>query len=103
MTYYESIMQGLNEAVDYANGKTEGVRVHKVEVKPVPSFNAGDIKTIRGTLGMTQMIFASMLGVSKKTVEAWEEGINAPNGPSCRLLAMFRENPETAKTIVMQL
>ena len=36
--------------------------------------------------GMTQSVFAAYMGVSKKTVEAWEGGRTHPTGPACRLL-----------------
>ena len=35
---------------------------------------------------MTQGVFASYMGVSKKTVEAWECGRTHPTGPAFRLL-----------------
>ena len=34
-TAYESIMQGLNEALDHAQGKEVGARVHAIEVPVV--------------------------------------------------------------------
>ena len=36
--------------------------------------------------GMTQSVFVSYMGVSKKTVEAWECGRTHPTGPVFRLL-----------------
>lgn len=78
MNVYESILQGLNEAVAYTKGTCKEARVHKISVEPVPHFNASDIRSIRMDLGMTQVIFASVMGVSPKTVEAWEQGINTP-------------------------
>ena len=35
---------------------------------------------------MTQTVFANYMGVSKKTVEAWELGRTHPTGPAYRLL-----------------
>lgn len=70
MNVYESILQGLNEAVAYTTGTCKEARVHKISVEPVPHFNASDIRSIRMDLGMTQVIFASVMGVSPKTVEA---------------------------------
>ena len=35
---------------------------------------------------MTQAVFANYMGVSSKTVEAWEKGTNHPTGSACRLL-----------------
>ena len=33
------------------------------------------------------------MGVSVKTVEAWEAGRNTPNGTACRMLAITKANP----------
>lgn len=61
---------------------------------PVREFEAGEIKEIRNGLGMTQTVFAMFMGVSKKTVEAWEAGRNMPDGPARRLLAMAQADPQ---------
>ena len=41
---------------------------------------------------MTQHVFADFLGVSVKTVEAWERGRNHPTGPACRLIKILEED-----------
>jgi len=46
MSVYESIMQGLTEAVDYQQGKIPA-RKTKLTIKPVAAFNTDDIKRIR--------------------------------------------------------
>ena len=61
---------------------------------PVREDVASEIMEIRNGLGMTQAVFALFMGVSKKTVEAWESGRNMPDGPARRLLAMVQEEPE---------
>lgn len=38
---------------------------------------------------MTQSVFAAYMGVSKKTVEAWEGGRTHPSGSAFRLLEML--------------
>jgi putative transcriptional regulator len=38
-------------------------------------------------------MFAGSLGVSPKTVEAWENGRNKPEGTSRRLLEIVRDDP----------
>lgn len=73
MSVYKSIMQGLNEAVKYQEGKLDA-RKTKISIKPVESFSSEDIKQIRNHVGLSQALFASSLGISKKTVEAWEHG-----------------------------
>lgn len=58
-------------------------------VEPVKEYSAEDIKKIRTKTGTTQGFLAKWLGVSKKTVQAWEGGVNIPSGPSARLLALL--------------
>jgi putative transcriptional regulator len=61
---------------------------------PLPSYGASDIKAIRNSLALTQSSFSFIFGVSTKTIEAWQSGINKPQGPALRLLDLFVHNPE---------
>lgn len=90
MKVYDGIMQGLNEAIAYNEGK---VQAKTMSIEPVPDFEAIEIKSIRNELGMTQVMFAGFMGVSTKTVEAWEAGRNMPDGPARRILAMLKVDP----------
>lgn len=101
MSVYKSIMQGLDEAVKYQEGKIDA-RKTKITVKQVESFSSEDIKQIRKQVGLSQILFASSLGVSKKTVEAWERGRNTPAGPSRRLLQLIRDNPEVIEQYMIK-
>ena len=89
MSVYESIMQGLNEAVEYEKG-TGKARCEKCTVMPVPEFSPDEIKEVRASLRMTQGTFAALMGVSAKTVEAWEKGTNVPLGTARRMLALLQ-------------
>ena len=90
---YESIMTGLNEALDDAQSEKPILKRHKVIVEPVKVFEADEVKKIRNSTGMSQKIFASYMGVSK-TVEAWEAGTNHPSGAASRLLSMIEKDKE---------
>jgi putative transcriptional regulator len=92
MSVYESIIKGLNEAIDYEKG-TGKARTTKCTVNPVPEFNAQEIKDVRISLGMTQVTFAEVMGVSTKTVEAWEAGTNKPIGSARRFLSVLKSDP----------
>ncbi len=59
------------------------------EVVSIIEFTADDIKRIRKKTRTTQGFLANWLGVSKKTVQAWEGGWNTPNGASARLLSLL--------------
>ena len=92
MDVYKSIITGLNEAVGYEKG-TVKARKAKCTVNPAPDFNAQEIKSVRNTLQMTQATFAAVMGVSTKTVEAWEVGTNTPIGTARRMLSLLKADP----------
>lgn len=91
MNVFESIMTGLNDAVDYEKGEGKA-RTVKLTVAPVPDFSAEEIKALRHTLKMTQGTFAALMGVSSKTVEAWETGTNIPLGTARRTLGLLKSD-----------
>lgn len=92
MSVYESIMQGLNEAIDYEKGNIKA-RTETLSVAPLPDIGSSDVKSIRLSLDMTQVFFAAVMGVSVKTVEAWEAGTNTPSGTARRMLYLLQSDP----------
>ncbi len=92
MSVYESIVQGLTEAEQYQQGNIS-VRKTKLTIKPVETFSTDDIKQIRKKTGLSQVSFAGTIGVSPKTIEAWENGRNKPEGAARRLLEVIRDDP----------
>ena len=89
---YKSIMTGLQEAIDDARGTGPQLPRRKVVIEPVKSYDAEEIRVIRKTTGLSQRLFAAYLGVSPKTVEAWESGVNQPSGPASRLLSIIESD-----------
>ena len=93
---FDSIMTGLNEALEYAKGdKTKGrsrIREMPPEIKPIKEYSKDDIRAIRINLNLSQRAFADVLGVSAKTVEAWESGINSPAGSSSRIIELLEKD-----------
>lgn len=65
-----------------------------MKIEPTRTFSGEEVKAIRLSANLTQLTFAAVLGVSKKTVEAWECGRYTPGGPACRLLSMIEKEPE---------
>ncbi len=93
MTVGEGLITALEQAIDYERGKpVKGVTSRKISIAPLPHYNAQKIKDIRTGLGLTQSTFAHVMGVSKKTVEAWESGRNEPKGPAQRMLMFFEKD-----------
>lgn len=94
---YESIMTGLAEAIDDAKSKDKKLQRRVVTILPVKEYEAAEIKEIRKRTGLSQKLFAGYMGVSDKTVEAWESGKNKPSGVASRLLTMMEMNSELTK------
>lgn len=52
------------------------------------------VKQFRKEHHLTQIALANILGVTKKTVEKWEQGTNNINGSSAVLLKLLSDNAE---------
>ena len=82
---FDDLTTGLQQAIDYEKGA--GIaKTRTLLIAPVKKYSNDEIKAIRNKAGMTQAVFANYMGVSKKTVEAWELGRTHPTGPAYRLL-----------------
>lgn len=52
------------------------------------------VKVFRKNHNLTQIALANIIGVTKKTIEKWEQGTNNINGSSAVLLKLLNDNPE---------
>lgn len=94
-TYGQSIIRGLKEAVAHTEGKqVAGLRARRVSIKPIPHYKHNEIKRIRTKVQMTQKSFALFMGVSVKTIEAWENGRNEANGTAQRMLYLLDKDKQ---------
>ena len=82
---FESIKQGLREAVGHAQGESVAVKIHRPQ--PV------DVKALRNRVAMTQEQFAARFGFSVATLRHWERGDRSPQGPALVLLNVIDKNP----------
>ena len=93
MNLFEDIKLGLEQAIEYEKGNIKA-KSTTLSVAPLDTFTSAEIKEIRTSTGLTQKMFAKYMGVSVKTVEAWEAGRNHPEGAACRLLTITRAHPD---------
>ncbi|MCB0325398.1 MAG: helix-turn-helix domain-containing protein [Bdellovibrionales bacterium] len=61
-------------------------RVHQIEISSVIE--------ARQKVGLSQAEFAELLGVSKRTLQDWEQGRREPSGAAKSLLEVARKRPE---------
>lgn len=89
---YNDIAQGLREAIAYERGELPARAVRRtLKITPLPTWQPTEIKSLRLSLSMTQRTFAEYMGVSLKTVEAWESGRNRPSGSASRLMQVISQ------------
>jgi putative transcriptional regulator len=58
------------------------------------AFEPARVKETREMLRASQGVFAEFLGVSRKAVQDWEQGIKPPHGSACRLMDEIRRDPD---------
>ena len=80
MTFGE-LMKSAKQALAYERGENSGHRVTR-------------IARLRQQLKYSQSVFARVLNVSPKTVQAWEQGIRVPSDAALKLLSIAKRHPE---------
>ncbi|MBI5936928.1 MAG: helix-turn-helix domain-containing protein [Betaproteobacteria bacterium] len=83
---FESIKQGLTQAVDHAKGRKVAAKVYR------PS--EVDVAGLRKRLDLTQEQFAARFGFSVATLRHWERGDRTPHGPALVLLNLIERDPK---------
>lgn len=86
----ENDFELLCESIRQAGEIRRGVR------KPSRTFiiEDPDPKAIRERLGLSQSRFASIIGVSVRTLQNWEQGRREPEGPAKALLRVVDREPQ---------
>lgn len=99
--YFEDLMEGLHEAILYERGLIDlRTTVFVIPDKP-PQLSKKKIKALReNVLGVSQPLFAQILGVSPAAVKAWEQGNKKPSGTARRLMQLFVQDPETLQKLM---
>ena len=87
--FFNGIKEGLEEALAYEKGKASAETIARKRSLPDV-----DVKAERESLDMTQKAFANVLGVSKRTVEAWETGRNTPSPTAKNLIYLISRKPD---------
>ena len=78
---WQEVLDGVREI------KAGGGKRVKVEPK-------SDVVRVRVKSGLSQTQFAAALGVSKRTLEQWEQGRREPSGAAQTLLKIAERHPE---------
>ncbi len=89
---FNELLASVQEMEDIIQGKKTAARI--------TTFPEPKAKTIREKTGLSQNQFALLVGVSKRTLENWEQGRRRPTGPAKVLLRILDADPEhTVRTL----
>jgi len=88
-TLSEKIKRGLEEILEYKQGKRT-LRTKLIDLPEPPlEYRAEEIKKIREKGDYSQSVFAIILNVSVRTVQSWESGVRVPSHSALRLLEII--------------
>lgn len=86
----QEILDGLREFKAHQRGGVE-LRTRTTEM---PAIEMPDPKAARERMGLSQSAFAALIGVSRRTLQEWEQGRRSPTGPARALLRVAERHPE---------
>jgi putative transcriptional regulator len=83
---FQLLLSSAKEAVAIAKGEKKAAR-RTIITSP-------DASVIREKLELSRREFASLLGVSERTLEGWEQKRRTPTGPARALLLVAERQPK---------
>jgi putative transcriptional regulator len=90
----ERMIESARQALAFAKGKeNHGCEVH------VPADI--DVKSIREKISLSQSEFATLFGLSKRTLEHWEHGRRVPSGPARAFLTVIAREPDAVRRALL--
>ena len=62
-----------------------------------------DIGEARTAVGLSQQEFADLMGISKRTLQEWEQGRRVPTGAAKTLIKLAIKHPEVLKEVLKEI
>ena len=90
-TDFDALLASVEEMDQILRGEKQPGRVTE--------FEGPKVKEIREQTGLSQVRFAAMIGVSKRTLENWEQGRARPNAQAAILLRLIQQYPDTLERL----
>jgi putative transcriptional regulator len=90
---FGELKESLAQALGHARGERHDLRTTVLPAPPRPMKKAEIVK-LRQSLNYSQAVFARVLNVSVRTVQAWEQGLREPSDAALKLLQIAKRHPE---------
>ncbi|MBK6422845.1 MAG: helix-turn-helix domain-containing protein [Gemmatimonadetes bacterium] len=94
---FEELVASVKQMKDIQAGRRKPGRVTRAE--DLVGTGAGQIVALRRQFGLSQAKFAALLGISTGTLQNWEQGRRAPDGPAKVLLRVAAAHPEALLSV----
>jgi putative transcriptional regulator len=92
---FADLKEALEGALAFERGERRDLKVTRIQApRPPKAMSPKDIARIRLKLNCSQAVFAMMLNISPKTVQAWEQGSREPGDVELKLLTIAKNHPE---------
>ena len=92
---FGDLKEALEGALAFERGGRGDLKVTRLQApRPPKAMTPKDIARIRLKLNCSQAVFAMMLNISPKTVQAWEQGSREPGDAALKLLTIAKKHPE---------
>lgn len=86
---FQDLLASVRDAGRHMRGEKVAGAVETLIEEP-------DVKVLREGAGVSQAEFAQLIGVSRRTLENWEQHRARPSGPARALLKIVAANPRAA-------
>ncbi len=70
----------------------QDIKEGKGKRKSIDGFD--DVRRVRDELHLSQLAFSSLMGISVRTLQEWEQGRRKPRGSAISLLRIAHKHPE---------
>lgn len=92
---FGDLKEAMEGALAYERGDRRDLKVTRIQApRPPKAMSPRDIARIREKLNCSQAVFAMILNISPKTVQAWEQGSREPGDAALKLLTIAKNHPE---------
>ena len=92
---FADLKNAMEDALAFERGKGRDLKVTRIQAPhPPKALSPRNIARIRERLNCSQAVFAMMLNISPKTVQAWEQGSREPGDAALKLLTIAKKHPE---------
>ena len=92
---FADLKESLGQVLEYVRGERKDLRTTRAMLPAPPKpMSKAKILKLRQQLNCSQTVFAQLLNVSPKTVQAWEQGVRKPSETALKLLNIAAKDPQ---------